>query len=160
MKRTLLIAALSALLLISCSKNTVFEETRTFKGNIWNHFTPEVFDINIDNTEDYYNIDFLAAVDTGRYRYDNVPVMIELTSPGGELRQFYGVVALKENNRWRGEMEDGYRVASGRIRSYFSFNSRAPTAWRSATPPASTTWRVCTASRSSSPRPRLTTTCD
>lgn len=124
MKRTLLIAALSALLLISCSKNTVFEETRTFKGNIWNHFTPEVFDINIDNTEDYYNIDFLAAVDTGRYRYDNVPVMIELTSPGGELRQFYGVVALKENNRWRGEMEDGYRVASGRIRSYFSFNSR------------------------------------
>ena len=124
MKRTLLIAALSALLLISCSKNTVFEETRTFKGNIWNHFTPEVFDITIDNTEDYYNLDFLAAVDTGRYRYDNVPVMIELTSPGGELRQFYGVVALKENNRWRGEMEDGYRVASGRIRSYFSFNSR------------------------------------
>ena len=123
MKRNILLAAI-ALLLTACGSDTVYNSEHTFKGNIWNHFTPEVFDIDITNTEDYYNIDFIAAVDTAVYRYDNVPVMIELTSPNGEERQFYGVVFLKENGRWRGEMEDGYRTASGRIRSYFSFNSQ------------------------------------
>lgn len=118
-----LIAALLTLC-TSCGDNTVFEDEHTFDRNIWNRFTPEVFDINISNIEDYYNIDFTVAVDTTLYRYNEVPVIIELKSPGGEQRQFYGHVVLREKGRWRGEMIDGYRTVSSRIRNYFSFNSK------------------------------------
>ena len=47
-----------------------------------------------------------------------------LEAPGGEERQFYGTVLFKDNDRWRGQIKDGYRTASGRIRSYFSFNNK------------------------------------
>ena len=117
-------AMLLTLMLSACGSNTLFEQQRTFKHNVWNNFTPELFDIEVKNIDNYYHIEFTAAVDTSVYRYDNVPFLIELTSPNGEERQFYGTILLKENGRWRGEMVDGYRVATGRIRSYFSFNHR------------------------------------
>lgn len=111
-------------LFTACSSNTVFDDEHTFDRNVWNRFTPEVYELNINNIEDYYNIDFTVAVDTTVYRYDEVPVIIELKAPGGEQRQFYGHVVLREKGRWRGEMSDGFRVVTGRIRNYFSFNAK------------------------------------
>ena len=117
-------------LFVSCSHKPVFDEERLFDRDVWNRFTPEQFEINVDNIENYYNIDFTVSIDTGRYRYDAVPLMVILTSPGGEERQFYSTVALSENGRPRGEMQpsrDGNRacrVVTGRIRSYFSFNHK------------------------------------
>lgn len=118
----ILLVALMAL--TSCSGNTVYNDEHIFDGNTWNRFTPEVYAINISNIDNYYNIDFSVAVDTTTYRYDEVPVLIELKSPGGEQRQFYGHVVLREKGRWRGEMKDGYRQVNGRIRNYFSFNAK------------------------------------
>ena len=112
------------LLLTSCHSKTVTDEEHTFDRNLWNRFTPETFDITVNNIENYYNIDLTAAVDTTVFRYGELPVMLLLKAPGGEERQFYGTVLLKDKGRWRGEMQDGYRVASGRIRSYFSFNAK------------------------------------
>ena len=123
MKR-LIPCLLGLLLLVSCGRKTVINEEHTFDGNIWNRFTPEEFKLSVDNIENYYHIDLTAAVDTTVYRYSELPVMFILKAPGGEERQFYGAVVLKEKGRWRGEMTDGYRTASGRIRSYFSFNSK------------------------------------
>ena len=113
---------LALLLLTACGHKAALHEERQFAGDIWNRFTPEQFEVSIDNENNYYNIDFTVAVDTARYRYDAVPVMVILTSPAGEERQFYGNVALTEKGRPRGEIQQGYRVATGRIRSYFSFN--------------------------------------
>ena len=114
----------SLLLFAACGGKTIADEQHTFDGNRWNRFTPEQFDFNVGNIENYYNIDITAAVDTSRYRYSALPVMLILKAPGGEERQFYGAVVLKDKGRWRGEMTDGYRTATGRIRSYFSFNAK------------------------------------
>lgn len=125
MKHRLLPAAVcAALLLAACSGNTLLDEEHTFDRNVWNRFTPELFDLSVSNIENYYNIDFTVAVDTAVYRYDALPLMIILQAPGGEERQFYGNITLKEQGRWRGEMRDGYRTVDGRIRSYFSFTSK------------------------------------
>ena len=89
---------------------------------MWNRFTPEAFTVGIDNAENFYHLDITVAVDTLRYRYKEVPLAITLASPAGEQRRFTTTVQLKENGRWRGEMKDGYRTATARVRSYFSFN--------------------------------------
>lgn len=124
MKRTLFFPiALLLLVLTGCRHgNIVYDEQHTFERDSWNHFKPEQFDINIDNEEDYYHIDFCVSVDTVRYRYDEFPCMIILTSPAGEERQFYHTMLLKENGHWRGEVDGDYRTVRGRVRSYFTFN--------------------------------------
>ena len=63
MKR-LYILLLGALLLTGCSKKVLFDEQHDFANHTWNRFTPEVFNIDVDNVEDYYNIDLTIAVDT------------------------------------------------------------------------------------------------
>ena len=112
------------LLLVSCTGKPVIDEKHTFDGRTWNRFTPEAFDMTVNNIEDYYNIDLTATVDTALYRYEQLPVMVILRSPGGEERQFYGAVLLKDKGRWRGQSQGGSRTATSRLRSYFSFNSR------------------------------------
>ena len=121
--KKLLFAIFGTLLLCSCGKST-FDEQRTFDRNIWNRFTPEVFDVNITNPEDYYNVNLTVAFDTAVFRYNNLPLTVNLYTPNGERRMFYSGVAFKENGRWKGEMQDGYRVVNQRIRSYFSFNGK------------------------------------
>ena len=102
----------------------MIDEEHTFGNNIWNRFTPERFDFTLQNIDDYYHIDVTVAVDTSIYRYTEFPCAITLVAPGGESRRFRTDIALKEKDRWRGEMKDGYRVVTSRVRSYFSFNSK------------------------------------
>lgn len=122
--KKLLIAMMGVCLLCSCNNKKIIDEKHTFDRNIWNRFTMEEFSFNVPNIDDYYNIDIMVAVDTLRYRYDMVPLAVNLISPDGERRRILTSVALKEKDRWRGEMQDGYRTAQGRTRSYFSFNKK------------------------------------
>ncbi len=123
MKRILPIL-LSLLLLSACGKKSLVDDNRTFDGNRWNRFTPEVFMVDVKNTEDFYNIDLTVSIDTNLYRYEAVPVTVNLYSPNSERRMFYAEVPLKLNGRWRGEVVDGNRTVTHHIRTFFSFNSK------------------------------------
>ena len=113
------------LTLSACGKKTIIDDERTFGRDVWNRFTPEVFEFNVSNTEDYYNIDLTVTVDTTLYRYGSLPLTVNLYSPNSERRMFYAEVPLKENDRWRGEMAEGnYRTVSHHIRTFFSFNAK------------------------------------
>lgn len=116
--------AFICLTLASCGKKATFDEQRDFERDIWNRFTPEVFEVRIDKPEDYYNINLTVAFDTAVFRYGSLPLTINLYTTNNERRMFYSEVAFKENGRWKGEMHDGYRVVTQRIRSYFSFNGK------------------------------------
>ena len=113
---------LGILLLAACGNKTVINDERTFSGDIWNRFTPEVFEVNLSNVDDYFNIDIAVSIDTARFRYQSLPLTVNLYSPAGEHRFFYAEMPLKENGRWKGEMKDGYRVVERRVRPFFSFN--------------------------------------
>lgn len=121
-RKKALLTACAALLLAACGQKKVTDERHEFKQDVWNRFSPEVFDITVKNNRDYYNIDFTVEVDTALYRYENVPFLVEMDSPAGEHRQFFPAVILKEHGVWRGESQGPYRKVRGRIRSYFSFN--------------------------------------
>ena len=123
MKQRLAIV-LGTLLLCACGSKTIFEQEHMFSNNVWNRFTPELFEIEVNNINDYYDIEFSASIDTTCYRYDVLPVMVNLYGPSGEQRQFYGTIPFKDHGHWRGKNEGGFQQANWRIRSYFSFNSK------------------------------------
>ena len=110
------------ILFAACGNKTVIDDERLFGKNVWNRFTPEVFDIGLNNVDDYFNIDIAVSVDTDVFRYQTLPLTVNLYSPNGEHRFFYADMPLKEQGRWKGEMKDGYRVVERRVRSFFSFN--------------------------------------
>lgn len=114
----------TVLLLSSCGNKSLIDEERTFNANVWNRFTPEVFNVNVNNIEDFYDIDITISVDTTKFRYEDMPLTVNLFSPKSERRMFYANVPLKLNGRWRGEVVDGYRIVTQHIRTYFSFNCK------------------------------------
>ena len=115
--------ALALLVVSSCNRNTLLDDTRTFENDVWNRFTPDAFDMQVGNVEDYYNIDVTATVDTTIYRYKTLPLLFNIDAPNGEHRTFYAELPFTENGRPRGTVESHYRTADRRIRAYFSFNS-------------------------------------
>lgn len=120
----LIILGVAMLFFAACSPKNIIDEERTFAGEVWNRVTPEVFEVDVTNTEDYYNIDMTATVDTALFRYNTLPLTVNIYSPGGERRTFLTAILLKENGRWKGEAKEGKREVTTRIRTFFSFNSK------------------------------------
>ena len=116
--------AVTTILLVSCTNKSVIDEVRTFDSDKWNRFSPEVFNLYVKNIDNFYDIDLCVSVDTAVFRYEDLPLTVNLYSSNRERRMFYANVPLKQNGRWRGEIIDGYRTVNQHIRTYFSFNAK------------------------------------
>ena len=75
--RTIAIAA-CLMLLAACGNKVLVDDERTFDNNVWNRFTPERFDLDIDDADKYFHIDFTAQVDTSLFRYDHLPLIVDI----------------------------------------------------------------------------------
>ena len=125
-KKTLFLL-LFASLAISCGgKKTLLDEERTFPNTVWNRFTPQVYTVDVQQPDTYYNIDLEVVVDTARMRGTQLPLTVNLYSPDNERRMFYSGIEFIQNGRWKGEAADnpGQRVLHQTIRSFFSFNRK------------------------------------
>ena len=123
-KTTNILLTLAVLLCMGCGSKNIIDEERTFANDVWNRFTPEGFEVSVNNTDDYYNIDVTVAADTMAFRYSLLPITVNIYSPSGERRMFYASVPLKENGRWKGEIVGDRRQVTSRIRTLFSFNAK------------------------------------
>lgn len=129
MKKTLIIV-LGIFLLTSCGgKKVLIDETREFDRAVWQRFSPESFDIDINNPDDYCSINMEVVVDSAMMRSGQLPLTVNLYSPDGERRMFYAYINLKENGRWKGQMlqgrsKEGLRVIRQTIRPFFTFNNK------------------------------------
>ena len=123
-KTTNILLTLAVLLCMGCGSKNIIDEERTFANDVWNRFTPEVFEVSVNNTDDYYNIDVTVAADTTVFRYSLLPITVNIYSPSGERRMFYASVPLKENGRWKGVIVGDRRQVTSRIRTLFSFNAK------------------------------------
>ncbi len=119
--KTAALTALIALLLGACNR-PLLDEQRTFPSQRWNRFTPETFELDIKNADLYFNIDFTVSFDTAAYRYDRLPLVIDIRSADGSHRHMEPKVMLKENGRWKGEQQGALRVVKTRAYNCFSFN--------------------------------------
>lgn len=125
MKHLLNTLLLLGLLVSSCSSknNVLIDEQRTFSNNVWNRVTPEAFEIDVENENDYFNIDLTVSVDTAVYRYADFPFNLDIYTPDGTHRHLTPQVGVKANGRWKGEPEGGYRTVTKRVQNYFYFNT-------------------------------------
>lgn len=94
--------AVTTILLVSCTNKSVIDEVRTFDSDKWNRFSPEVFNLDVKNIDNFYDIDICVSVDTAVFRYEDLPLTVNLYSSNRERRMFYANVPLKQNGRWRG----------------------------------------------------------
>lgn len=128
--KKLFFALLATILLFSCGgENVLVDETRTLDNAVWQRFSPESFDINVNNPDNYYRIDFEVVVDSALMRNDQLPLTVNLYSPDGERRMFYTYINLKEHGRWKGQSlegrdKEGLRVIRQNIRPFFTFNNK------------------------------------
>lgn len=117
------------ILLTACGgKKVLLDEERHFENNVWQRFSPESFEFNVDNADNFYRIDFEVVVDSALMRKPQLPLTVNLYSPNGERRMFYAYINLKENGRWKGKMlkgreKQGLRVMRQNIKPFFTFNS-------------------------------------
>ena len=117
-------------MLVSCGgKNVLVDDQREFPNTVWNRFQPEKFEITVNNTDDYYRIDFEVVLDSALMRNDQLPLTVNLYSPDGERRMFYAYINLREHGRWKGQVlqereKEGLRVMRETIKPFFSFNSK------------------------------------
>ena len=104
------------------SKPGTLNEERTFANNVWNSQTPEIFEIDITDSNAYYSIEFTVAVDTTVYRYESFPFYVNIYTPDGAHRHLSPEFPIKQYGRWKGEMRNGYRVISKRLYDFFPFS--------------------------------------
>lgn len=97
-------------------------EERTFAHNVWNSQTPEVFEIDIRDSNAFYTITYAVALDTAVYRYETVPFYTDIYTPDGTHRHLTPEFPIKHYGRWMGEMRGGYRVVTKQLYEYFPFS--------------------------------------
>lgn len=123
--KQILILLLATLVLCSCGKKTLFEETRTFANDTWMRFEPEKYDITATTTEDCYDIYVTMQIDTCRYHATGLPLAINLYSNDGERRMFSTTMVLRDvQGSWKGTFEGSTLTLTKNIRPYFFFNKK------------------------------------
>ena len=100
----------------------LLNEERTFSNNVWNSQSPEVFEVNINEPDDFYSISFSVTIDTAVFRYESFPFYIDIYTPDGAHRHLTTQFPVKQYSRWKGEMLDGYRVVEKQLYEHFPFS--------------------------------------
>ena len=123
-KKIIFISLLTALLFCSCSKKTLFEESRTFANDTWLRFQPEQFTVNATSTDDCYNFNLTITFDTSRFHGSSLPIMMTLESPDHETRTLFSTIMLRTNQgAWLGNFDNnGNLVITQQIRQFYFFN--------------------------------------
>jgi len=84
--------------LTACKSEPAYEQLHTFKGNTWNRFDNQVFEIPVNETGKTYDI-FLTMKRTADYAYEDLPVNVVLQTPSGEERIHEFTFKLSESIR-------------------------------------------------------------
>ena len=116
---------LSTFFFSSCGDKSdiLIDEQRTFPNDVWNRVTPEVFEIDVENENDYFNIDLTVTIDTALYRYADFPFNLDIYTSDGTHRHLTPQLSVKANDRWKGEPDGAYRTVTKRVQNYFYFNT-------------------------------------
>jgi gliding motility-associated lipoprotein GldH len=124
MKRTTLtLLTLSLLLLASCGKKVVLDETHNFKDETWMRFEPENFSLPIENNDHIYRVCVTLRYDTSRLDYKSLPLVVNYFVDSMELHNFMPEIRLRDRNgKLRGEVYDHYCTVSDTIDRYRLYN--------------------------------------
>lgn len=123
MFRNILALTCSLLLLVSCGKGVIFDETQEISGNNFQRFTEQKFEVGIENIDDCYDLYVTTSIDTACFVSTSLPLMINVDGPNGDSRMFRNVVALRDKaGNWKGDLDGSILTTVTRVREYYFFN--------------------------------------
>ncbi len=97
-----LLIILIAILFMSCSKSSVFEEDIDIPDGIWNEANKVVFSFNINDTKTPYNI-FFNIRSTNMYASSNLWLFVTTIAPNGSsMCDTFECVLADESGKWLG----------------------------------------------------------
>lgn len=93
---------LIALFAISCSRTTIYDLSVDVNNETWNRDSLAVFDININDTSQSYNI-IVNIRNTVEYRYQNLYIFADIIAPNGAVQRDTIECFFADNaGRWLG----------------------------------------------------------
>jgi len=96
-------ACLAVLLLSACNKGVIYQKYITIPHSLWDMNKPVSFDVNIEDTVNYYNV-FVNVRNADNYEYGNLYLFIDITSPAHitERDTLECILANPVTGRWLG----------------------------------------------------------
>jgi len=89
--------------LFGCQSNNVFQEIRDIPESSWNKNNIISYNFHIEDTLQPYHV-LLNVRNTSQYKYRNLFLFIETTSPqGNTVRDTFECVLADERGRWYGK---------------------------------------------------------
>jgi gliding motility-associated lipoprotein GldH len=85
MNKTLKYFLLILISFTACKSEPAYQQLHSLKGNTWNRFDNQVFEIPVKEIGKTYDI-FLTMKRTAEYPYDELPINVVLQTPAGEER--------------------------------------------------------------------------
>ena len=102
MRLSLLVAAGSFLVLLSCDPGRVYEKNIKIPDGIWFKDHKVSFEVFIDDTVSAHNL-YVNVRNTSLYPFSNLYLFIETTAPSGHMiRDTFEVILADERGKWLG----------------------------------------------------------
>jgi gliding motility-associated lipoprotein GldH len=92
--KKILLFLTASLLLVSCSKRVLLDETHDFANNIWLRFEPEVFKVDVKNIDDPYLVTMTLSYDTSLFDYETLPLSVEFFVDSNARHTFFPSIRL------------------------------------------------------------------
>lgn len=123
MKKLGLIALL-AVIMVSCSSDTIFEKRESFPDLKWNRFKELTFNVPVTNVEDGYDI-ILTLRHITQYPFNNLSVEFLTVSPSGEERVSSHSIPLKnKDGKFIGDVAGDLWDVEFKLREYVVFSEK------------------------------------
>ncbi len=123
--RKFFLILVSALLVSSCGRSVLVEETHFFENGRWQRFEPEVFTFDVDNLDDCYHVILSLCYDTNSITALSLPLHITFYADSNERHSVTPNLQLKDKlGRPKGFMVDSYCTVTDTIMKYRFFNHK------------------------------------
>jgi gliding motility-associated lipoprotein GldH len=94
------------LLSSSCKKGPVFESYQPLKNATWDRFDQKFFEFPVEEENGSYDISFKVRIND-KFKYDDLPFYVILTTSSGEERMREVTVNVKANGKMSGTQVGG-----------------------------------------------------
>lgn len=123
MKKTILLIFAAAALFTACGKKNLTDDTHSFAENRWMRFEPEVFKVDVRNTDKQYIISTTLTYDTTIFSADELPLVIDFYADSNELHNFMPSIRLKtKKGALRGSAVGQFHTVTDTIDRCRTFN--------------------------------------
>lgn len=107
---------LTLLIVTSCGKRVLTDQTVNFDNARWGYFEPALFQADVDDTDNPYSVCLTLHYDTNKLQYTTIPVIVRFYIDSSEMHSFNATLRLKDRSgKRRGDIIDNRCIVTDTI---------------------------------------------